>query len=183
MSGSVLFRERLAVPWWAWPACLVVSVFFALEVTMGAPQLQLPVYGGFAVLMLVGLAAASRSKVSVRAETDGAQLWVDDAHLPMSAIASVTVVDGEERRRLLGLDAEELAFVTQRPWISGGVRIDLDDPDDPTPYWFVSSRRPATLVAALEAARASAVPADPASEDAMPAGAVPVDGAAQDAAS
>jgi hypothetical protein len=33
------------------------------------------------------------------------------------------------------------------------VRIDLADPDDPTPYWFVSTRHPERLVAALERAR------------------------------
>jgi hypothetical protein len=71
----------------------------------------------------------------------------------VTAIGSVTVVDGEARRRLLGMDSEPLAFVIQRPWIAGGVRIDLVDPQDPTPYWFVSSRRPAELAAALEAAR------------------------------
>ncbi|HWB36700.1 MAG TPA: DUF3093 family protein, partial [Rugosimonospora sp.] len=30
----------------------------------------------------------------------------------------------------------------------------LDDPDDPTPYWIVSSRRPRRLAAALVAAGA-----------------------------
>jgi hypothetical protein len=33
--------------------------------------------------------------------------------------------------------------------VPGGVRVDVADDDDPTPYWLVSSRRPAALAAAL----------------------------------
>jgi hypothetical protein len=65
----------------------------------------------------------------------------------------VAAVDGPGRRDLLGVDADPLAFVILRSWIPGGVRIDLADPDDPTPYWFVSTRHPERLVAALERAR------------------------------
>jgi hypothetical protein len=163
MSGPVLFRERLTVSWWVWPACLLASVFLGIEVTMGAPQLQIPeVYAGFMVLVLAALFLMSRVRIRVESGLDGTQLRVDDARLPVSAMGSVSVVDGEERRRLLGLDAEPLAFVIQRPWIAGGVRIDLDDPADPTPYWFVSTRRPAQLAEILETAMASARPGGPA---------------------
>ncbi|HWJ84512.1 MAG TPA: DUF3093 family protein, partial [Cellulomonas sp.] len=34
-------------------------------------------------------------------------------------------------------------------WIHAGVRIELVDPADPTPYWIVTSRRPDELAAAL----------------------------------
>ena len=36
-----------------------------------------------------------------------------------------------------------------RPYLSRAVRIGIDDPADPTPYWLVSSRRPDRLAAAL----------------------------------
>ncbi len=142
------------MPWWAWPAGLVGAVFLAVELTMGAPELQLPeIYAGAVVLVALALFAVGRIRTAVRPGPDGVELAVDDARLPVSVIADVSVVDGEERRRLLGLDAEPLAFIVQRPWIAGGVRIDLADPDDPTPYWFVSSRRPAELAETLLAAR------------------------------
>jgi hypothetical protein len=157
MSGPVLFRERLTVSWWVWPVCLVASVFLGIETTMGAPQLQIPeVYAGFMVVVLAALFLVSRIRVRVDSGPDGVQLQVDDARLPVSAIGSVSVIVGEERRQLLGYDADPLAFVIQRPWIPGGVRIDLDDPTDPTPYWFISTRRPAQLAAVLEAAMSAA---------------------------
>ena len=37
-----------------------------------------------------------------------------------------------------------------RSWIPTAVRVDLNDPDDPTPYWFISTRKPVELVRALQ---------------------------------
>ncbi len=143
---SAVYRERLTVPWWAWPLGLAVSAFVATELAIGAYALRSPItYMVAGMAVLAGVAALSRIRITVDAE----QLHVDDAHLPRSVIADVTVIDAAARRDLLGPDADPLAFVIMRPWIPGGVRIDLDDPADPTPYWFISSRHPEALAAAL----------------------------------
>jgi hypothetical protein len=39
------------------------------------------------------------------------------------------------------------------------VAVQLEDPEDDTPYWVVGSRRPEALAAALEQARGGAQPA------------------------
>jgi Protein of unknown function (DUF3093) len=44
-----------------------------------------------------------------------------------------------------------------RPYIATAVEITLNDPDDPVPYWLVSSRRPRAFAAAVNAARSSRV--------------------------
>jgi hypothetical protein len=145
------FRERLWPPWWAWPVGLAIATILAAELTIGAPSLRHPAFYAAAVALAAGgLFALGRIRVWV---TDTA-LHVDDAHLPVEFIASASPLDAAARRDLLGVDADPLAFVIQRPWIRGSVRIDLDDPADPTPYWVVSTRRPGELVAAIEAAAA-----------------------------
>ena len=146
MTARTLFRERLTVAWWVWPAALAAAALLATELAIGAFALRTPLtYVVAGALAVAGVAALSRIRLSVV----GDELHVDDAHLPLSAIAAVTVLDAERRRDLLGVDADPLAFVVQRPWVPGGVRIDLDDPEDPTPYWYVSSRHPRELAAAL----------------------------------
>jgi hypothetical protein len=50
-----------------------------------------------------------------------------------------------------GLDAR--AWLVLRPWINPVVKITLDDPEDPTPYWLVSTRKPEELIAAWQKAR------------------------------
>jgi hypothetical protein len=150
VAPETVYRERLSVTWWLWPAALAGSAFIAAELGIGAFALRTPLtYVVTALLAVAGLMALNRIRIAV----DGAELRVDDARLPLSVIGEVTVLDAEARRDLLGQDADPLAFVIQRPWIPGGLRIDLVDPEDPTPYWYVSSRHPAELAAALQTAR------------------------------
>lgn len=147
------YSERLTAPWWAWPASVAGAAGLAAQLAIGATALRHPltfvIAGALAAVCLFLL-----GRIRIRVGPDG-ELRVDDARLPLDVVASVRALGTAERRDLLGRDADPLAFVIQRPWIPGGVRIDLDDPTDPTPYWFVSSRRPAELAAALTEAGAA----------------------------
>ena len=144
------YRERLTVSWWLWPLTLAVAALLATELGIGAMALRHPLtYVVVCGLAAAGLLVLGRIRIRVQDEADGPVLRVDDTRLPLSVIASAEALGPEQRRDLLGRDTDPLAFVIQRPWIAGGVRIDLADPADPTPYWFVSSRHPDRLVAAL----------------------------------
>jgi Protein of unknown function (DUF3093) len=155
------YAERLYVPWWLWLPALALAALLAAEVYLGAPGIW--TWVPYAILMpatAAGLWTLSRLRVAVE---DG-ELRVDDARLPVRFVGGVTVLGPAERRVLLSTAAHPYAFVVQRPWVKGAVQVHLDDADDPTPYWVVSSRRPAALAAALLAARASAMETEPAPE-------------------
>ncbi|MFC0508695.1 DUF3093 domain-containing protein [Micromonospora costi] len=142
--------ERLDLPWWLWLAGLAAAGLLAVEIWMGAPGVRawLP----FVVLVPVtvaGLWWLGRIRVAVR---DG-ELRVDDARLPVRYVADVVPLDAAGRREVLGVGADPLAFVVQRPWVGGAVQVVLDDPADPTPFWVVSTRRPVELAEAILAAR------------------------------
>ena len=141
-----MYRERLTVPVWWWLAAPGLATLFAAELFLGAPGLAtaLP-YVVLVPTVVVGLWWLGR----IRIEVTGDELIVDDARLPLRFVATVTPLTALETRDLLGPHAEPYAFVIQRPWVGGAVRVDLDDPADPTPYWLVSSRRPAELAAAV----------------------------------
>jgi hypothetical protein len=148
--AAAAYSERLGLPWWCWLAGAALAGLAAAEVWMGAGGVRawLP----FVLLLpatLAGLWWLGRVRVAV----DEAELRVDDARLPVRYVADAVPLDAEGRREVLGVGADPLAFVVQRPWIGGAVQVVLDDPDDPTPFWVVSSRRPAELAAALLAAR------------------------------
>jgi hypothetical protein len=144
------YAERLTVPWWLWLPGLGAAGLLAAEIWMGSAGVRawLP----FAVLLplaVAGLWWVGRIRVRVAA----GELHVDDAHLPVRFVADAVPLDVSGRREVLGVGADPLAFVVQRPWIGGAVQVVLDDPADPTPYWVVSSRHPTRLAAALVAAR------------------------------
>ncbi|HLT11223.1 MAG TPA: DUF3093 domain-containing protein [Micromonosporaceae bacterium] len=157
MGTEVTYRERLTVSWWLWPFTLAIAALLATELGIGAVALRHPL----TYVVVCGLAGAGLmwlGRIPIRVERSGEPgsagwLRVDDANLPLDVIADVVPLSAEEKRVLLGREADPLAFVIQRPWVPGGVRIDLDDPNDPTPYWFISSRHPERLAAALKAAR------------------------------
>jgi hypothetical protein len=144
------------VPWWAWLAAFAVVGLLAAEIGLGAPGLKtwLP-YAILWPLTALGLWRLGRIEVAVR---DG-ELRVDDAHAPLACVSGAYPLSGNEKRELLGPLAEPEAFVIQRPWIAGAVRIDIDDPADPTPYWLISTRHPAVLAAAVNAGRRANSPA------------------------
>ncbi len=133
-----------------WLVALGLAALMAAEIHLGAPGLRAWVpYAVLLPLTAVGMWRLGRIKIAV---VDG-ELRVDDARLPVRYVAAAEPLDPDARRQLLGRDAHPLAFVVQRPWVRGSVKVVLDDPADPTPYWVVSARRPALLAATLVATR------------------------------
>lgn len=144
------YGERLRLPWWLWVAGIGAAALLATEVWLGSAGIRawLP-YLVLLPLAVAGLWWSGRIRVAVR---DG-ELLVDDARLPVRFVADAIPLDAAGRREVLGVGADPLAFVVQRPWVSAAVQVVLADPADPTPYWVVSSRDPVRLAAALLAAR------------------------------
>lgn len=144
------YAERLSLAWWLWLAATALAALMATEIWLGSSGVRawLP----FAVLLPSTVATLwwlGRIRVVVR----NGELLVDDARLPVAFVADAIALDVEGRREVLGVGADPLAFVVQRPWIGGAVQVVLDDPGDPTPYWVVSSRHPVRLAEAILAAR------------------------------
>jgi hypothetical protein len=152
-TQTVRYRERLWVPWWWWPPGLGLGALIALEVNQGVSVL--PNWLPFAVLLPVAAAVLiwlSTTEVRVVATgpgDDGVELWAGTAHLPVEVIARSAEVPRSAKSAALGRQLDPAAFVVHRAWVGSLVLLVLDDPDDPTPYWLVSSRHPDRVLAAL----------------------------------
>ena len=88
-----------------------------------------------------------------RLEISGGELRVRGAHLPLQYVSGAIALDGPTLRRVVGREGDPAAYVSIRPWIDPGVQVWVDDADDPTPYWIVSTRHPQQLVEAVRRAR------------------------------
>lgn len=151
-EGAIRHSEKLWVPIWWWPAGLAVGALLAAEVHMGAPGLRawLP-YVLLLPFPVWALYWLSRMTVEVSRDDSGkGELRVGRAHLPLDVISKVAVVPATAKSAALGRQLDPLAFVQHRTWVKQMVLIVLDDPDDPTPYWLVSTKRPEDLVASLD---------------------------------
>jgi len=152
MSGpAAVYDERLAVPlrWWALATMFLASVLLAFLVSTplwvavsGTAVLVVVVFGGF---MAYGAA-----RVSVH---EGV-LTAGRAHIDVRHVGVAEVLDAEGTSRVAGRDADARAYLLLRPYLRRSVRVVISDPEDPAPYWLVSTRRPERLAGALEQARA-----------------------------
>ncbi len=149
-TQTVRYRERLWVPWWWWPLGFFVAALVALEVNQAAASG--PDWLSFAALFGVAAGAIlwlGRSEVRVVANGDQVELWAGDAHLPVSVIARSAEIPRSAKSAALGRQLDPAAYVLHRGWVGPMVLVVLDDPDDPTPYWLVSCRRPERMLSAL----------------------------------
>ncbi|KUI11796.1 hypothetical protein AU193_15600 [Mycobacterium sp. GA-1285] len=149
-TQSVRYRERLWVPWWWWPPGLGLAALIALEVNMGVPGL--PRWLPYALLLPVAVVVLlwlGRTEVRVVSGPEGAELWAGPAHLPVDVITRSAEVPRSAKSAALGRQLDPAAYVVHRPWVGPMVLVVLDDPDDPTPYWLVSCRRPDKVLAAI----------------------------------
>lgn len=147
MTASSAFKERLYVPWWGWLLPVGAAVLLAAEIHMGFPGVRswLPYVITVPLVVLLILRLGSL-KVEVR---EG-ELHVGDAHVPLELLGSVEVFTAKTKRKAMGPHLDPAAFVAHRGWVGPMVKVALDDPADPTPYWLFSVRSADRLAALLK---------------------------------
>ncbi|MGW6447888.1 DUF3093 domain-containing protein [Lentzea sp. NPDC055074] len=147
VTATTTFRERLYVTWWIWPLPLLAAALLAAEVHMGFPGVR----SWLPYVILLPLTVALIVKMSsTKVEVADGELRAGDAHIPLELLGAVEVIAPEDRRRVMGRDLDPAAFVVHRGWVKPLVRVHVTDPEDPTPYWVISTRHPEALAAAIK---------------------------------
>ncbi|MCT7355803.1 DUF3093 domain-containing protein [Streptomyces sp. 15-116A] len=146
------YEERLTAPRSWWLISLLVGVSMALIVL---PFGTLPMLGGLAGGTAVAAVVAS-SYGSVRIRVVGGHLIAGEAKIPVTALGEPEILDAEEARAWRTYKADPRAFMLLRAYIPRALRVEITDPEDPTPYVFLSTREPARLAEALRAAKTAA---------------------------
>ncbi|WP_422936404.1 DUF3093 domain-containing protein [Sinomonas sp. P47F7] len=147
-SADHLYSEKLWPSWWVWIVVLGISAACILVL---APISVAAGFTGAVVVFLVlsGILVATTPAVVVTVR----ELRAGRAVLPREFVAAAEGFAGDEATAERGVRLDGRAYLCIRGWINPVVRVDLSDPEDPTPYWLVSTRRPERLVAALAASK------------------------------
>ncbi|MEW2115265.1 DUF3093 domain-containing protein [Streptomyces sp. NPDC005474] len=146
------YEERLTAPRSWWLISFLVGVSFALIML---PFGTLPLLGGLVGGTAVASVAAS-AYGSIRIRVVGDALIAGEAKIPVAVLGDAEILDAEEARAWRTYKADTRAFMLLRSYIPTALRVQVTDPEDPTPYLYLSTREPEQLVAALESARAAA---------------------------
>ena len=143
---GVLYRERLRTPWWWYLVALFVASLLAAEFRVAGLHLTIWIpFGTLLPLSAVIVWWLGHSTL----EISGGEVRVRGAHLPLRYVSGAVALDAATLRRVVGREGDPAAYVSIRPWIGPGVQLWLDDPEDPTPYWLLSTRHPQQVVRLL----------------------------------
>ncbi len=143
-----IYRERLWPAVWLFlstalviPASLLV--FLPINETVGV------VVAAVLYLGCVGLLLLAAPVV----EVTSTEFVAGKARVPLELVASAAGFTGSEASAERGQRLDARAWLLIRGWIDPVVRVELNDANDPVPYWLVSTRCPDELIAAIDEAK------------------------------
>lgn len=141
-------REDLHIPlaWW------LMAIGFALSLVIAvAAYTTLWLGWTTALVCLVGIGGVLFAYGRPRLQVDEQGIRAGGASVEWPWVARVEALDQAQTQEALGPGGNARAWMLTRPYVKQSVRVVLDDPADPHPYWLVSSRRPKAFVRAAEA--------------------------------
>lgn len=150
--SALPYEERLTAPRSWWLISLLAGVSMALIML---PFGVLPMLCGLAGGTVVASVVAS-AYGSVRIRVVGGLLIAGEAKIPVTVLGEVEILDAEEALAWRTHRADPRCFMLLRSYVPGALRVEITDPDDPTPYAFLSTREPERLAEALRTARSAA---------------------------
>ncbi len=141
----VVFRERTPWPIWLWLFLLFLAATLSL-----ACWAALGTRWGWITMLTAsfGLIYLSQSTV-LTIEVTEELFRVGSAHIDRKFLGAVTELSAQEMRQWRGPLSDPACYMALRFWIARGVKIEIHDPKDPTPYWLISSKKAQPLTAAL----------------------------------
>jgi hypothetical protein len=142
----MVFKEVIRPPFWL--ICFIYFMLFSIVIAIWAAFDNNAALNAFAIS--IALQGAIVHWMTSTIEVRDGELVIKRAHIPLEYLGEVTIIPkekfGYERTR----GADPAAFFAITFWISKGLRVEVKDERDPTPYWLISSKRAEALAAALK---------------------------------
>lgn len=148
METAPSYRERLTPPWWMLLLLMLIAPASLLVFLPINPQVGV----GVAIALYAGAVALLWLGAPVVAVQDG-QLRAGRACIDIRHLGTARPLLGDDAREAMRAGWDPAAHHVVSPWTRSLVRASVDDPEDPTTAWLISSRRPEALVTAIEEAR------------------------------
>jgi hypothetical protein len=130
-------REVINWPLRVWLLFVLLNLSIIVAVGVALSNTVLLILGLTLATATLALSISSRLTLIV---SDGF-LSVGRAQIENKYIKEVYILDESAMAYERGAGLNPRAFLALRFWVKTGVKILLNDPLDPTPYWLVSTRR------------------------------------------
>ena len=143
--SSATFREVMRPPLWL--ITFLYFMLFSLVLAIWAAIDNRAAIISALIAIVVGAAFIFMAKEEIT--YDGTQLRVGKAHIDSQYCGTVTVLNHREFQRARTREADLAAHLALLFWVSEGVKIEITDSRDSTPYWLISTKRGDDLKRAL----------------------------------
>lgn len=137
------YTELVLPKWTSFLPLLIVYPTFWL--TLAPFDAGLGSILGILVTALISLAMVTSSP---RITISASKIRVGRAEIELSLLGKATVIEKTAQFAARGSQLDARAYLSLQPSVQGLIRLELNDPADPTPYWLFSSRKP-EIVAGL----------------------------------
>ena len=141
----MIFKEVLRPP--IWVLGFIYFLLLSLVIALWAAFDNTVAFTSFvaATIAIIYIAYAMRSNITF----DGEELRIDRAHIESKYLGKVTILDSDAMRLLRTRDADPASYLAIKFWTPTGIKIEVIDPRDPTPYWLITSKRGEEIAALL----------------------------------
>lgn len=143
---SRVWEENIRWPWWLTLLILGLDLSIIIAIWAGLGNTAALIAAGSTLLFTCYLFFIT----VLRTRVEGEYLSVGRARIEKKYLGKVITLSIDEFRHLRGAGINPSAFHAFRFWIKRGVKIEINDPRDPTPYWLVSSKAPEQFAEALK---------------------------------
>ena len=139
------YREVIRMPLWLLALIYFFFLSFVLSVwaALGNSAAIATLIASSALIIVISI----RSRLVI--EITANELKVGRAHIDLKYIGAITALDSNAMRTIRTRDADPMAYLGIRFWSSTGVKIEIEDQRDETPYWLITSNKANQLVNAL----------------------------------
>ena len=145
-TDEVLWKERLYPNVGVW--IIVVGLAFVPAVIFAPIDTTIGVVSSvIALIILVVLLVTSTPTILVTRTV----LRVGRAHIDRTYVGTAKAFTRDAATEQRGTALHGLTYLCIRGWIDAVVKIEITDPEDPAPYWLVSSRHPHEFAELLSA--------------------------------
>lgn len=140
------FREVIRAPFWL--LAFIYFLFFSLVVAVWAALGNRPALITWVASTVLIVLIALKSSLVI--EVDENELRAGSAHIELKYLGKVTALNSKEMGQLRTRDADPSSFLIFRFWRSTGVKVEINDSRDQTPYWLITSKRNSELAELLD---------------------------------
>jgi hypothetical protein len=146
MSTSSTYKEVIRPPFWL--IAFMYFMLFSLVIAIWAALGNAATVNSLAISIVLGIAVIYYSTSTI--EVSDGELKIKKAHIPLRYLGASEIIDKKSFSVARTRGADPAAYLATTFWISEGIKVEVIDERDPTPYWLISTRRPAELIKALQ---------------------------------